>query len=100
MHQDIAANATWAPGTEGYQAPEILEDLPCSTKTDAYSVGATIAIIMEAFGRDQQDDDESNQILNMLQEISRNHISKRYSQQLIKQINMLTQVLLTFDLFH
>ena len=66
---DIAANAKWARGTEGYQAPEILEG---STKTDAYSVGATIANIMEAFWRDQQDDDESNQILDMLQEISRN----------------------------
>lgn len=45
-----------APGTDGFQAPEIWNggQRPCSTKTDAYSVGKTIANMMEAFLEDQR----------------------------------------------
>ena len=69
--QDIA-KAAWAPGTDGYQAPEILEDdIPCSTKTDAFSVGRTISVMMEAFFRDhKQFASEQNQMRDNLREIS------------------------------
>ena len=67
--QDIA-NAAWAPGTDGFEAPEILEGMPCSTKTDAFSVGRIISEIMEAFLRGQTSPREQNQMLNILHEIS------------------------------
>ena len=42
-HSQPIHNATWSPGTEGYEAPEIVKGkVPCSTKTDAFSVGASI----------------------------------------------------------
>lgn len=41
-------SATWVPGTEGYEAPEILDRMPCSLKSDAFAVGCTIMKHMDA----------------------------------------------------
>ena len=49
--QDIT-DVAWAPGTVGYQAPEILNEMPCSKGTDAYSVGKIISTRMEIFQKD------------------------------------------------
>lgn len=49
--QDIT-NATWAPGTVGYQAPEIMDGMPCSMRTDAFSVGKVISKRLEKLKED------------------------------------------------
>lgn len=47
-HSQSITSATWARGTEGFEAPEIVEStMPSSTKTDAYSVGATILSVLK-----------------------------------------------------
>ncbi len=40
-------SAIWVRGTEGFEATEILDRLPCSTKTDAFSVGRIILTFLE-----------------------------------------------------
>lgn len=44
--------AVWVPGTRGYQAPEIVDRMPCSVMTDAFSVGRTIIETLETFCND------------------------------------------------
>jgi len=66
--QDIA-NPDFAPGTEGYQAPEILNGMPCSTKTDAFAVGKTIFNLLSAF-RMEKLSSEEKQPYFLLQDVS------------------------------
>lgn len=46
-HAQSISEATWVPGTQGFEAPEILNRMPCSTKTDAFSVGRIILEVLE-----------------------------------------------------
>lgn len=41
------------PGTIGFQSPEVLNALPCSTWRDAFSVGAIISSRMQVVGREK-----------------------------------------------
>lgn len=54
------ANAVWTPGTEGFEAPEILQRESCSTKSDAFSVGKVI----QCFGRDLLQRSDNRNLLN------------------------------------
>ena len=67
-HAQIIGKAQWAPGTKGYQAPEIMNKMPCSTKTDAYSVGRTILTVWEKLRYDHQNQHRCH----ILQEIALN----------------------------
>ncbi len=46
-HSQCIDNAEWVPGTEGFEAPEILNHMPCSTETDAFSVGRIILTMLD-----------------------------------------------------
>jgi hypothetical protein len=65
-HAEDITNARWMPGTEGYQAPEILNEMACSTKTDAFSVGKTISRECRAFGKGKVDSQEKQIYLTLL----------------------------------
>ena len=67
-HAQSISKAEWAPGTKGYQAPEIMNKMPCSTKTDAYSVGRTILKVWEKL----RDDQQNQHPCHILQEIALN----------------------------
>ena len=45
-HAQKIGEARWSRGTDGFEAPEIQKQkLPCTTQTDAFSVGKTILAI-------------------------------------------------------
>jgi hypothetical protein len=48
--------AAWAPGSEGFQAPELLQRKACSVKTDAFAVGRIILPMVEEFQNKEGDD--------------------------------------------
>ena len=53
-HSQKIENATFARGRRGFEAPEILNRMPCSIKTDAYSVGRTILTMWKVLDNDIQ----------------------------------------------
>jgi Protein kinase domain len=46
-HAQTISEAAWSPGTQGYEAPEILKRMPNTMKTDAFSVGQIILKMLE-----------------------------------------------------
>ena len=66
-HAQYIAHATWAPGTDGYQAPEILNDMPCTVQTDAYSVGRILSRKLEVVRRRKR---HERHLASLLQNVS------------------------------
>jgi tRNA A-37 threonylcarbamoyl transferase component Bud32 len=73
-HAQSISEATSTPGTNGFEAPEILKQKPNSTKTDAFSVGRIILSGLEQF-EDQGWEEGSlldSNICNFLGQLSKN----------------------------
>ncbi len=72
-HAQSRINTTWAPGTQGFEATEILNKMPCSAKTDAFSVGRIFLTLVEEVENSlQQEPNELERIYNILREIGEN----------------------------
>ena len=69
--QDID-QAVWRSGTNGFMAPELLNHnkKPCSTKSDAYSVGKIIVKALDTCGRPRLRHHPQRNLLDRLTEIS------------------------------
>lgn len=66
-HSQQINTATWSGGTEGYEAPEIVSRTkPCSTKTEAFSVGVTMEKVLKKLNKSIQ----QNELCRALHEIA------------------------------
>ncbi len=66
-------NAIWIRGTKGFEATEILNELPCSTKTDAFSVGRIILQLVDELENVwQSETTQEKAICNMLHGVGEN----------------------------
>ena len=74
------SSAVWSRGTKGFEAPEILNKEPCSTKTDAYSVGATILkVFKQGLTNEIQQNPNCRTLHDIALELTKSDPDKRWS---------------------
>jgi serine/threonine-protein kinase PknG len=89
-HSQKIGNETFTRGTRGFEAPEILKRMPCSVKTDTYSVGKTILTVWNTLDEDVQQNQRCSSLHDIALKLADPDPTKRWSlSQALKSIQQI-----------